>query len=274
VSAPWRLLLDGPDDGPWNMGVDEALLDSYADEDPPGSPTLRLYGWDPPTLSLGSRQPAEGAHDPRYLRSEGIALVRRPTGGRAVLHEYERTYAVAGSSRKGFFPAGVTDTYRCIAEALLAGLRGLGVPAVMEGERSEHSAPAGPAPCFDRPSDYEITVSNLKLVGSAQVRRGGAFVQHGSILIRAVPERLARAAGAVSPVEGLTDLQTVLGWAPELAALDAAIVRGFEETFACRLSRGGLTALETIRATRLRAWKYYSASWTYDARLGPEVPSG
>jgi lipoate-protein ligase A len=250
------------------MGVDEALLDTYAADDSPETPTLRLYGWDPPTLSMGSRQPARDAHDPRYLRAEGIALVRRPTGGRAVLHEHERTYTVAGSLRGGFFPAGVTDSYRRIASALLTALRGLGIAAAMEGEGADHPGPAGPALCFDRPSDHEITVSGRKLVGSAQLRRRGAFVQHGSILVRALPERLARAAGSASPGDSLIDLESALGRSPDEAALDAAIVAGFEETFSCRLAPGALTPDETIRATRLRAWKYCSASWTYDARFG------
>ena len=105
-------------------------------------------------------------------------------------------------------------------------------------------------------------------MGSAQVRRRGAFVQHGSILVRALPERLARAAGSASPGDSLIDLESALGRSPDEAALDAAIIGGFEEAFSCRLFPGSLTADETIRATRLRAWKYYSAIWTYQARLG------
>ena len=93
----WRLLIDGPDDGAANMAVDETLLDGYAVPEAASlPPTLRLYGWRPAALSLGKGQQAGESHDPDFLRREGLHLVRRPTGGQAVLHEHERTYAVVG----------------------------------------------------------------------------------------------------------------------------------------------------------------------------------
>ena len=100
--AGWRLIVHEPADGAWNMAVDEALLDAQASG---GGPTVvRLYAWRPAALSLGRHQSSEGSHDPRFLRENGIDLVRRPTGGRAVLHDRERTYAVVGRLRTAAFP--------------------------------------------------------------------------------------------------------------------------------------------------------------------------
>ncbi|HKQ62878.1 MAG TPA: hypothetical protein VJS92_16415, partial [Candidatus Polarisedimenticolaceae bacterium] len=160
AQAPWRLLLDGPADGAWNMAVDEALLDSYAGAAPPAAPTLRLYAWRP-ALSLGRHQPALGAHDGAYLRREGIDLVRRPTGGRAVLHEHERTYAICARLRHPPFAGGVSATYRCIAELLCAVLRALGVDARHAADGSPPGPPA--AACFAATSRHEVTVAGRKL---------------------------------------------------------------------------------------------------------------
>jgi len=180
----WRLLRDGARDGAENMARDEALLDSAERGSPP---TLRLYAWTRPTLSLGAHQPGSDA-DLDACRRLGVDLVRRPTGGGAVLHDAELTYAVAAQVGQGPFPASVIGVYERIAAALVAGLEGLGVSA-----ESARTAGAGrsPADCFARPSSREILVGGRKLIGSAQVRRRGAFLQHGSILIAFDPLRLA-----------------------------------------------------------------------------------
>ena len=268
MSAPWRLLVDEPEDGAWNMGVDEALLDTYTRDTYPKSPTLRLYGWAPATLSLGSRQPARGAHDPVFLRNEGMGLVRRPTGGRAVLHEHERTYAVVGRLREGAFAGGVVDTYRRIAKALIDALGRLGITAETARGRSVPGGRSGQPICFDRPSVHEITVRGLKIVGSAQLRRRGAFLQHGSILIRGSLGRQVSATGTTFPAGSLTDIETVLGTRPGLDRLDRSLIEGFESVFSTSIEPGCLTADETLRATRLRTWKYNSASWTYEGVIG------
>jgi lipoate-protein ligase A len=260
----WRLLVDPPADGAWNMAVDEAVLEGYADGPIPPPPTLRLYGWRPAALSLGRFQRAAGSHDPVYLRENGIDLVRRPTGGAAVLHEHERTYAVVARLRSDPFPGGVTDTYRRVALALNAALRRIGLSAqVHEPVRLPERSRAA---CFDTTAAREIAVGGLKLVGSAQLRRRRAFLQHGSILLRADPRRLARAIGLEEPPVGYTDLARSLGHVPHTPALDRALVAGFEEAFSATLTLGGLTAGETQRATRLRAWKYHATSWTLDGR--------
>jgi lipoate-protein ligase A len=276
--APWRLILEGSEDGAWNMAVDEAILEACDRASPKPVPTLRLYGWRPATLSLGRSQPAEGAYDARVLAREGIGLVRRPTGGLAVLHEIERTYAVVGALGVPPFAGGVIATYRTIAEALRRGLGRLGVAAIPVEPRRGAARDDG-ASCFERLGAWEIAADGRKLVGSAQARRRGALLQHGSIPIRLDAARLAEVLG--SPVDGsrFTDLERATGGAVGPGELDAACIEGFEETFGVRLIRGKLTEGEALRAAELRCWKYDSIAWTLggavgarEARWGPAAP--
>jgi lipoate-protein ligase A len=265
--ASWRLLIDGASDGAWNMAVDEAVLEAYANADPKPAPTLRLYGWEPATLSLGRSQRADGSHDAGVMAREGIGLVRRPTGGGAVLHEFERTYAVIGALGVPPFPGGVIATYRTIADALRNAMMRLGV-AVIPVEPARGSPRDAAAACFERLGAWELAVNGRKLVGSAQARRRGALLQHGSIPIRLDPSRLATVLG--SPVEAsrFTDLRTARGDACDPAEVDAACVCGFEETFGVRLVPGSLTEGEALRAAELRCWKYDSMAWTRGGVIG------
>jgi lipoate-protein ligase A len=278
VRGPFRLLLDGCLDGASNMAVDEAVLESYVDAESPPAPTLRLYSWDPPAVSLGRRQPAAGAHDAAYLRDEGIELVRRPTGGRAVLHEHERTYAVIGRLGRPPFDGGVLDTYRRIAAALVAALRLLGVDARGEDPRGGHPrdpGPFGPPVCFDRAGAHEITAGGRKLVGSAQLRRHGAFLQHGSLPLRADPVRLSRAIGAPADASRFVDLRGALGRVPDTRTIDAAIAAAFTHTLGVEAVPGSLTSGEAARAAFLRVAKYSLDAWNLEGREpggGPGSP--
>ncbi|HSR42176.1 MAG TPA: hypothetical protein VLL48_08395, partial [Longimicrobiales bacterium] len=158
------------------MAADHAL----ARDLPSDQAVLRLYGWSGPTLSLGRNEPARGRYDPDLARRLGVALVRRPTGGRAVLHHREVTYAVAAPVAPF---GGLRSAYRAINAALVRGLARLGVPAGLAGS---DAAGGGLAPdagaCFRAPAPGEVVVGGRKLVGSAQVRFGGTLLQHGSIL--------------------------------------------------------------------------------------------
>ena len=267
----WRLLVHEAADGAWNMAVDEALLASYVNASGPMAPTLRLYAWDPPALSLGRGQDAGASHDPRYLQDQGIDLVRRPTGGRAVLHEWECTYAVIGQLGSGPFSRGVLETYRRVARALEQGLRSLGVVAQAlpesSRERSRDERDRGPA-CFAVTSTHEITVEGRKLLGSAQLRRRGAFLQHGSIPLRADASRLAQTVASSRSGPDSTDLERALGRLPPAHEVEHALIEGFEISFAVELRRSCLTAAEALRAERLRCWKYDSAAWTLTGRTG------
>jgi lipoate-protein ligase A len=263
----WRLLLDDSHDGAWNMAVDEALLEACEEAPQPPAPTLRLYSWRPAALSLGKSQPAEGAHDPGALRESGVDLVRRPTGGEAVLHEHERTYAVVAVPGVPPFAGGPVDTYRRIAEALVDGLARLGADA-----RAVEPVAATPrrrgAICFERVGAWEIASSGRKLVGSSQFRRRRAFLQHGSMPLRMDARRLAAMTGAPIDASRFTDLESAAGRPIEPAEIDRAISAGFEETFRVRLVPGRLTDAEALRAAELRCWKYDSMAWTLSGRIG------
>jgi len=259
------LLLDGAGSPAWNMALDEALLDGYA-AGPSRPPTVRLYGWAPPALSLGRGQDARTAHDAVFLRAEGIDLVRRPSGGAAVLHEHERTYSVVGRLREEPFPGGVLDTYRLIASALVSALRRLGIDARSAQPTAQAPGAARSTLCFAEVSQHEIAVGATKLVGSAQLRRRGAFLQHGSILLRAHPERAARAAAAAAASARFAGLEDLLGRAVALEEVDRAVVSGFETIFAAELRRGDLSDAERVRADWLRRAKHETREWVLEGR--------
>src|SRR5438552_1703789 len=185
--AGWRLLLDPPAEGAWNMAVDEVLLAGVAVGSAP--PTLRFYAWTPACLSLGYFQPFSVVNV-EGCRGLGIDVVRRPTGGRAILHDRELTYSVTLPASVLGHDAGIVPSYHRLSLALQAGLQDLGVPATLAPlESGPAVVDQGPV-CFDRPSAHEILLGGRKLVGSAQVRRSGALLQHGCRSLALVGSRL------------------------------------------------------------------------------------
>jgi lipoate-protein ligase A len=206
------------------MAADLACLDEVAAG---GAPQLRLYGWSPPALSLGRFQP-EADVDLAACRSRGVEVVRRPTGGRALLHGADLTYAVAMPRPAG--AAGHVDAlYRAIAAGLIAGLARLGVRAEIGGERGS----AGPA-CFAAAQGADLRVGERKLCGSAQVQRGAVVLQHGSVLLdRLGFDELDLLVGAADP-EARVKLRArsvtlrELGVDADPATVAASIAAGFE----------------------------------------------
>ena len=174
------------------MAVDEALLLTASDRW-----TLRLYGWSKPTVSLGYAQPQRRGVDSRLAGRLGVAVVRRITGGRAVLHADEVTYAIVGPIDGGPLAGGVSVAYRRIAHGLRLGLSRLGVDASLQRSGGARP-PQERGPCFAARSRHELEVDGRKLVGSAQRRSGGRLLQHGSILMGAPDPRLWRVLGAGS----------------------------------------------------------------------------
>lgn len=268
--AVWRLIVDGAADGATNMAVDEALLEGAARG---GPPTLRLYFWDPPCVSLGYFQPLSDV-DMVACREAGVTLVRRSTGGRAVLHADEVTYAVVGALGRPPFTGGVTESYERIAQGLLAGLAELGVGAqhaapLPAPQRRPARSARGPA-CFEVAAPHEITVDGRKLVGSAQTRRSGAVLQHGAVALGGDPARIGDLLAATPEQRpGLrarlaacsTTLSGVLGRpvaGPEAAL---ALARGFSLAFGLRMVAGELAPDERALAERLRAERYANPAW-------------
>jgi lipoate-protein ligase A len=265
----FRLLVTEPLDGAHNMALDEALLlGRLACE---SAPTVRFFSWDPATLSLGYGQPLDGRIDLGAATALGIGLVRRPTGGSAILHEgpdLEVTYSVAASAED--FPGAdeLLATYRWIGRALEAGLRSLGAPVDMVAAQPSNPA-SMPAFCFARTGSHELEVDGRKLVGSAQRRQANGFLQHGSVMLGAAADRLRRVfPGDADPLRGMTTLEAVLGRRPSFDETVEALGRGFRDAHGIDLRPGGLDAREEALMASLARDKYATEQWTRSGRSG------
>jgi len=261
----WRLILDPPQDGFRNMALDEALLENcrqggFAE----GTfPVLRIYGWSVPTLSLGRFQDALTAVDQDFCRERGIPVVRRPTGGAAVLHDREVTYCLVGPTPEPPFAGSLLESYRRIASGIAAGLSLLGVEPDSRSVAPQLPRASRPEQCFARASSYEITFEGRKVVGSAQVRRRGASLQHGSILLDADPELFDEATGGRrGERRGWTTLRLLMGRKPAFEEVALALARGLGEVFQARWAVAETTPPEERFAGQLRASKYLNAHWT------------
>ena len=227
--------------------MDELLLDCLSSTASPLATYLRFYQWDRPTLSLGFSQKAERVVDFDFCKSHGIAIVRRPTGGKAVLHDRELTYAVV-SNDPAFFPlADIPSTYKRIATALKSGFRYLDLEIEVADPPSSKKASVKPrlaAACFAATNHHELLFQGRKLVGSAQRRTQNAFLQHGSIPIL-FDERLLLGAlglGGVSTLESqVTDLGSCLGNPPGAERVIEALLEGFRDVFQVSLRRAELS---------------------------------
>jgi len=273
LMTTWRVIDSGPGAGAMNMAVDEALLLScIAGND--GFPTLRFFGWQRPTLSIGIMQGVEAVRLD-VCKERDIPLIRRPTGGKAVLHQHELTYSLVGSDHDPLLSGNVVESYRKISGALLAALASLGVQAelappgsYLATSRSDH-----PAACFEQPADYELSVGGRKLIGSAQARRRGALLQQGSILLavdlpllvsvlnyggladEVVAENLRQRITSVAEAVGLPE-------PPDYATMVATMRAAFSAVMGAELAAGDLSTAEQATAERLRREKYATDAWT------------
>jgi lipoate-protein ligase A len=268
--ATWRLLRDGSADGAANMAVDEAILLAVAEGVAP--PTLRFYMWEPPCLSIGYSQSMEEEVDLETCRARGVNWVRRPTGGRSILHTDELTYGVVAPQNEPRVAGGVVESYRRLSQGLLAGLRLLGVE-VVQARKSHDRRPELAAACFDSPSLYEITVGDKKLVGSAQVRRQGMVLQHGSLplcgdltrifdYLRLESEKKRQALRRALRARAAT-LEEVLGRAVSFDETAEALAAGFAQALNLNLELGRLTARERELAEQARRERYATDEWNF-----------
>ena len=254
------------------MAADELLLEQAWRRE---EAVLRLYRWIRPAWSLGRTQAYEGSVDETFCRSKGIDIVRRPTGGWALLHDRELTYALAAPSTEGAFAGSVLETYRKISGVLAGGLERLGAAVAVSSRDSRR--PTGPL-CFSATSAHEIVVSGggsagAKLVGSSQRRRRSAFLQHGSIPLEIDPELQAGAAGLAGAPEGLhpADLSGACGRRIGFDEAAAAVVDSFASHPGVWLFEGGWTEAERAEIERLRAERYMSVPWTRGRRRGGAI---
>jgi lipoate-protein ligase A len=253
--AHWRLLSTPPASGAENMAVDEALMDRARAT---GEWVLRVYSWATPTISFGRNQTACGHYDLERIRTDGLHVVRRPTGGRAILHHREVTYSVTAPVAAA---GDLRASYERINRLLVAALDSMGVAAT-PAVASRRAAAPGIAPCFDEPSLGELTVDGRKLAGSAQWRHEDALLQHGSILVEDDQTLLADYTIGSTPIPAPATLENLLGRQTTVTAVAEALfeaVRGLEDV--------GAQPLELDDALRARVSslvvRYLDDAWTW-----------
>lgn len=251
------------------MAADEAILEHiYRGE---SKPTLRLYAWHPPCLSLGYAQPF-GDVDVARLRARGWDVVRRATGGRAILHTDELTYSVTGSADDPILAGGVLESYNRLSRALLFAVRELGLPVeVKEHAQQANSQNLNPI-CFEVPSTYEITVNGKKLIGSAQARKKEGVLQHGSLPLTGDLTRIcdalvfedesARERAKERLLARAATVESALGMEKAWETAAQAFVRGFEAELGIQFEREEMSPSEIQRTEELVKEKYAHASWT------------
>jgi len=267
--TPWRLLQTPASRGAWNMAVDEAILEHIHRGE--SLPTLRLYSWDPPCLSLGHAQPFTDV-DVARLRERGWDVVRRLTGGRAILHTDELTYSVTASVDEPRVAGTLLESYNRLARALLSAAQDLGMPVQIEERAAPGSSQAVNPVCFEVPSSYEITVRGRKLIGSAQARKKEGVLQHGSLPLSGDLTRItqvliftddaARQAAASRLLARAATVESVLGHALPWERAARAFMSAFEKELGLKFEPAGLSASEEARARELVRDKYAHPSWT------------
>jgi lipoate-protein ligase A len=267
----WRLIITPAAHGAWNMAVDEAMLDLVNQSE--RCATLRLYAWEPACLSLGYAQTARDA-DLTALERRGWTLVRRPTGGRAILHTDELTYSVIASHDEPRMQGSILESYRRIAQALLAALHQVGIAAQASALKQvpQGSDPKGPV-CFEVPSNYEITWAGKKLIGSAQARRKEGVLQHGTLPLCGDLRRITQALVFADEAERSAAAERLqarsitaadcLGYPLDWNVAAQAFVRTFSEVLNLDLEPGELIRAELERADELMQQKYANAAWTF-----------
>ena len=268
--STWRFLPTGLGSGAFNMAVDEVLLEGVA----AGEPVLRIFGWAPPALSFGYGQQPWREVDLDKCSAAGIEVVRRLTGGRAVLHWEELTYSVICREDDPHGGGPISQTYRRIGECLVEGLKRFGVEAALERARPRPLRPRELGmtyPCFSSLSRWEVKCGGRKLIGSAQRRVRGAVLQHGSVLIGPQHHQLLKLLPAGAPAarleaarrleEGSTCLRECVGGPVDFDRLAQCLAEGFGHCLGVRMAPGGLSTAELRRAEELMALQYGNPAW-------------
>lgn len=270
---PWRLLPLGALDGCENMAVDEAVFREAILTG--GPPTLRLYTWRSPVVTIGYGQDIDRDVNRMFCREQNIPIVRRPTGGKAVYHDADLTYALVAPQSWPPFTADVVTTYRVIADCLIGGLEKIGITAhLAERQHSSHNEPLRSC-CFAVPFRNELLVHGAKICGSAQLRAQGCFLQHGSILIDFDPSMTMRVLSKSTTDErewidyldrAVTSVRQQRGAFPGEEALARCIRESFEERLGVRLQEGELTPTEGALRQALLEGKYRTERWNQEGR--------
>ncbi|MFN3480459.1 MAG: biotin/lipoate A/B protein ligase family protein [Thermodesulfovibrionales bacterium] len=251
----WRLIDSGEGDAFFNMALDEAIATFVINGTAP--PTLRFYGWEVPSVSLGHFQKIDDINL-NYCSENNLPVVRRPTGGRAILHGDELTYSFSARNEDGF-SGGLMESYSLIGNAFLEALRMLGLDAEMMQRRQKGSILTRSPLCFNSTSIGEISLRGIKLIGSAQRRWKGGFLQQGSIpysidlektkgIFRVMPESIS--------LRGIGSFINI-----DMGSIKKAILKAFEKTFNINLVLSCLSRDEIFLAERLQKEKYLLPEW-------------
>lgn len=254
----WRLILDVPLSGAENMAADEAILRA-SEEDPAVQPTLRIYGWNEPTISLGYLQKAAP------MLSFGLPVVRRLTGGRAVLHDMEVTYSIIAPSGNPNFAGGINGAYSAISRCIIGALTEAGI----EASFSKGTPKGGEKDaCFHSPSRYEVLLGGRKLVGSSQRRFRNTFLQHGSIIF-SVNKRLNEkvfGADILKRMSSISEFGDV-----DMNSFKRSLVDNFGRGLNASFEEGALSGAEERFRGRLLEEKYLTPEWNLHGTNGDTV---
>lgn len=271
--AQWRFIDCGERCAAENMALDEAMLIEHSKQHTP--PTIRFYGWQPAALSIGYFQKAEQEVDLEGLQRHGVSLVRRITGGRAVLHEHELTYSMVLGENHPMIPSSVTEAYRLISEGLVLGYRHLGIDAQMSIPQQETAQDVRQrsAVCFDASSAYELVVQGRKAAGSAQTRQKGVLLQHGSILLDVDEDKMFDVLRFANTQvreriqkrfhETAVTIQMLTSEKVSMLQVKQAFRNGLQEALGIQLVDGSFTTQEQQLAQRIKIEKYADDAWTF-----------
>ncbi|PKR77196.1 octanoyltransferase [Halalkalibacillus sediminis] len=266
----WLFLNSGSQSAAYNMAMDECLLKWHSEGIIP--PVLRFYTWEPAAMSLGYFQKIDGKINVKAIEEYGFDLVRRLTGGRAVLHDHELTYSIVVSEKHPDMPKTVTEAYKVISQGLLDGYRKLGIEAdlaVPEGKLNR----TGSAVCFDEPSWYELVIEGKKAAGSAQTRQKGVILQHGSVPIGMDTDKLfdmfvypteqAKAKAKQIFSEKATTMEDFLNRKLSLEEVEQAFYEGFQEGLEVEFKPLELSPEQEQEVKELADSKYLMKEWNF-----------
>lgn len=268
----WRFIESGANNAAMNMAIDEAILLCHSENLVP--PTLRFYTWEPGGVTLGYFQKLAKEIDIEGCGKRAVDYVRRLTGGRAVLHDRDFTYSVIIREENPLIPQGILDSYKELSRGIIAGLNLLGVQAqvlALDQDSSKEKKKDLSVACFDSPSWYEVVIGGKKIVGSAQTRKEGVLLQHGSILLELDVEKLFDVLKTPSlrvkerikeefPNRAIS-LAQVLGRKIGYEDLLAVMKEGFGQALGIKLIEGELTPREKELAQELYQTKYTAQEW-------------
>jgi lipoate-protein ligase A len=271
ILQKWRLITNTSNNAFYNMAVDEAIMILHSQNKVP--PTLRFYSWEPAALSLGYFQKAKTEIDYQNCQDEGVDLVRRLTGGRAILHDQELTYSIIISEDYKLLSDSIEKSYQQISKGLVSGLQALGIPAELKAVEKGKKTPAGhSAACFDAPSWYEVILDNKKLIGSAQRRKNNVILQHGSLPLAIAAKKIFRLLNYSSEKQRKRARRIFSAKSTSLnkegynfsdSVLEKSLTAGLGQALGVEFERGELTRPEKKLAQKLAEEKYKDQKWTY-----------